>query len=265
MSCRADNESPLSEGMLTLMGAPVVPMGGSWSIKQLQLAFGFFGQRASGPSLSMHREKCTGPSTCTLSVGCCADNESPLSEGMLTLMGAPVVPMGGSWSIKQLQLAFGFFGLVLLQSYTANLAAMLTVQPLSHVATSFESFATLPYAPGSLLCDIDSAAQQLPAHWSIKQLQLAFGFFGLVLLQSYTANLTAMLTVQPLSHVAMSFDRFAILPYAPRSLSCDIDSAAQQLPAHWPSSEPRICAFPNLSSASLHFSTSCAAKIRQYQ
>ena len=79
-------------------------------------------------------------------------------------MGAPVVPAGGSWSIKVLQLAFAFFGLVLLQSYTANLAAMLTVQPLSHIATSFEDFAILPYALDAPVYQLLGALVMMASH-----------------------------------------------------------------------------------------------------
>ena len=45
-------------------------------------------------------------------------------------MGAPSVPTGSSWSHKILQLAFAFFSLVLLNTYTAGLAALFTVQTL---------------------------------------------------------------------------------------------------------------------------------------
>ena len=78
------------------------------------------------------------------SIRLAADHESPLSENMLSLMGAPVSPLGGAWSVKILQLVWALFGLILLNTYTANLAAILTVQPLSHIATSFEGLAALP-------------------------------------------------------------------------------------------------------------------------
>ena len=45
-------------------------------------------------------------------------------------MGAPTVPNGSSWSHRILQLAFAFFSLVLLNTYTAGLAAQFTVQAL---------------------------------------------------------------------------------------------------------------------------------------
>ena len=68
----------------------------------------------------------------------CADHESPFCESLLCMMGSPVVPSGKTWSIKLMQLVFAFFSLILLQTYTANLAAMLTVQPLSQPITTFE-------------------------------------------------------------------------------------------------------------------------------
>ena len=55
------------------------------------------------------------------------------------MMGAPVVPSGGTWSLKLMQLVFAFFSLILLQTYTANLAAMLTVQPLSQPIATIQA------------------------------------------------------------------------------------------------------------------------------
>ena len=71
---------------------------------------------------------CTGPCLTWILSG--AGTESPLSETCLALMGAPTVPNGSSWSHRILQLAFAFFSLVLLNTYTAGLAAQLTVQAL---------------------------------------------------------------------------------------------------------------------------------------
>lgn len=62
------------------------------------------------------------------------------------MMGAPVVPSGKTWSIKLMQLVFAFFSLILLQTYTANLAAMLTVQPLTQPITTFEGLSMDEYA-----------------------------------------------------------------------------------------------------------------------
>ena len=51
-------------------------------------------------------------------------------------MGAPTVPNGSSWSHRILQLAFGVFCVVLVNTYPASLASLLTVQNLSTPITS---------------------------------------------------------------------------------------------------------------------------------
>ena len=56
----------------------------------------------------------------------------------MAMMGAPCVPQGSSSSHRFLQLAWAFFCLVLLNTYTAGLAALFTVhqltQPISSLA-----------------------------------------------------------------------------------------------------------------------------------
>ena len=52
------------------------------------------------------------------------------------MMGAPCVPQGSSWAHRFLQLAWAFFSLVLLNTYTAGLAALFTVQQLTQKLNS---------------------------------------------------------------------------------------------------------------------------------
>lgn len=79
---------------------------------------------------------------CTFGAG----SESPLSEALLSMMGAPCVPQGSSWSHRFLQLAWAFFSLVLLNTYTAGLAALFTVQSLTQTFNSLEAVAN-SYVP----------------------------------------------------------------------------------------------------------------------
>lgn len=47
------------------------------------------------------------------------------------MVNAPPLPRGRSWAVKILQIAFGFFCTVIVNTYTASLASLLTVQNLS--------------------------------------------------------------------------------------------------------------------------------------
>ena len=51
-------------------------------------------------------------------------------------VNSPFLPRGRSWSVRILQLAFGFFCVVVVNTYTASLASLLTVQNLSTPITS---------------------------------------------------------------------------------------------------------------------------------
>ena len=51
-------------------------------------------------------------------------------------VNSPFLPRGRSWSVRILQLAFGFFCVVIVNTYTASLASLLTVQNLSTPITS---------------------------------------------------------------------------------------------------------------------------------
>lgn len=52
------------------------------------------------------------------------------------MVNSPLLPRGRSWSIRILQLAFGFFCTVVVNTYTASLASLLTVQNLSKPISS---------------------------------------------------------------------------------------------------------------------------------
>ena len=52
------------------------------------------------------------------------------------MVNAPLLPRGKSWSTRILQIAFGFFCTVVVNTYTASLASLLTVQNLSQPISS---------------------------------------------------------------------------------------------------------------------------------
>lgn len=56
----------------------------------------------------------------------------------MSMRGSPIVPSGSSWSLIYLQLAWAFFCLVLLNTYTAGLAANFTVHQLTQPLKSLQ-------------------------------------------------------------------------------------------------------------------------------
>ena len=53
-----------------------------------------------------------------------------------SMVNAPLLPRGRSWSTRILQIAFGFFCVVVVNTYTAALASLLTVENLSRPIAS---------------------------------------------------------------------------------------------------------------------------------
>ena len=73
-------------------------------------------------SSHLTRHTCAGNSLWVAVLWCCVNS--------------PFLPRGRSWSVRILQLAFGFFCVVVVNTYTASLASLLTVQNLSTPITS---------------------------------------------------------------------------------------------------------------------------------
>ena len=60
----------------------------------------------------------------------CAANDSALMEAAATQLGQMPQPRSRSWAVRLLALAYGAFAIIVLSSYTANLAAFFTVRQI---------------------------------------------------------------------------------------------------------------------------------------
>ena len=68
-----------------------------------------------------------GPSAGSAWLFACAANDSPLMETCITQLGQMPLPRSRSWAVRLLTLTYGLFAVIILASYTAALAAFLTV------------------------------------------------------------------------------------------------------------------------------------------
>jgi Ligand-gated ion channel len=59
---------------------------------------------------------------------CTTANESVFVDCCTTQLGQMPLPKSRSWAVRLMCIVYGFFSLIIIASYTANLAAFLTVR-----------------------------------------------------------------------------------------------------------------------------------------